>query len=147
MKRIFFAFLLTSTAFSSQAVEKLQVIDLSEPTATTQSSLPAPKTSATARDAKDFIARLEAAVERGNAQIRSGKIDPIKRRKQAQDLAALQNEAEKFGVLFTPFHKCNDAAISAASSWQGLLGNNARQFENGLDSYDNERQACIEAAN
>ncbi len=147
MKRIFFAVLLTGVAFFSQAAEKLRVIDLSEPTAATQNAQPAPKTSATAPDAKDFIARLEAAVERGNAQIRSGKIDPVKRRKQAQDLAALQNEAEKFGVLFTPFHKCNDAAISAASSWQGLLGNNASQFENGLDSYDNERQACIEAAN
>lgn len=146
MKRIFITALLTGAALSSQAAEKLRIIDLSEPTSTSQTTQPMPKASATASDAKDFIARLDAAVERGNAQIRSGNIDPVKRRKQAQDLAALQTEGEKFGVLFTPFHKCNNAAISAASSWQGLIGNNASQFENGMDSYDNERQACLDAA-
>lgn len=145
MKRIFIAALLTGAALSSQAGEKLRIIDLSEPN-TTQSAQPKPAASATAKEAKDFITRLHAAVERGNAQILSGKIDPVQRRKQAQDLAALQNEGEKFGVLFTPFHKCNEAAISAASSWQGLIGNNSRQFDNGMDSYDSERQACLEAA-
>lgn len=146
MKRIFIGALLAGAALSSQAGEKLRIIDLSEPTTTAQSTQPKPPTSATASDAKDFIARLGAAVERGNAQIRSGKIDPVLRRKQAQDLAALQSEGEKFGVLFTPFHKCNEAAISAATSWQGLIGNNARQFENSMDSYDNERQDCLDAA-
>jgi len=146
MKRIFIAALLTGVTLSSQAAEKLRVIDLSEPNASTQSAQPAPKASATAGDAKDFIVRLDAVVERGYAQIRSGKVDPVQRRKQAQDLTAPQNEGEKFGVLFTPYHKCNEAGISAASSWQGLIFNNARQFENGMDSYDKERQACVDAA-
>lgn len=123
MKRIFIAALLASASLSSQAADP------------------------TKSEARDFIARLDAAVERGNAQIRSGKADPVERRKQAQDLAALENEGGKFGVLFTPFHKCNEASISAASSWQGLIGLNNRQFENGMDSYDKERQECLEAVN
>lgn len=121
MKRTLFAALLAGVALSSQAAEP------------------------TKREAKDFITRLDAAVERGNAQILSGKIDPAARRKQAQDLNALQNEGEKFGVLFTPFHKCNEASISAGSSWQGLLGNNKQQFDNGIESYEKERQACLDA--
>lgn len=123
MKRTLFAALLAGVALCSQAAE--------------------PKK----REAKDFITRLDAAVERGNAQILSGKIDPVARRKQAQDLTALQNEGEKFGVLFTPFHKCNEASISASSAWQGLLGGNKRQFDNGIDSYEKEHQACLDAAN
>ena len=123
MKRIFIAALLASASLSSQAADP------------------------TKSEARDFIARLDAAVERGNAQIRSGKADPVERRKQAQDLAALENEGGKFGVLFTPFHKCNEASISAASSWQGLIGLNNRQFENGMDSYDKERHECLEAVN
>lgn len=70
MKRTLFAALLAGVALSSQAAEP------------------------TKREAKDFITRLDAAVERGNAQILSGKIDPVARRKQAQDLTALQNEGE-----------------------------------------------------
>jgi len=123
MKRTLFAALLAGVALSSQAAEP------------------------TKREAKDFITRLDAAVERGNTQILSGKIDPVARRKQAQDLTALQNEGEKFGVLFTPFHKCNEASISASSSWQGLLGNNKQQFDNGIDSYEKEHQACLDAVN
>ena len=121
MKRTLFAALIAGVALSSQAAEP------------------------TKREAKDFITRLDATVERGNAQILSGKIDPVARRKHAQDLTALQNEGEKFGVLFTPFHKCNEASISAASSWQGLLGGNKQQFDNGIESYDKERQACLDA--
>jgi hypothetical protein len=121
MKRTLFAALIAGVSLSSQAAEP------------------------TKREAKDFITRLDATVERGNAQILSGKIDPVARRKHAQDLAALQNEGEKFGVLFTPFHKCNEASISAASSWQGLLGGNKQQFDNGIESYDKERQACLDA--
>lgn len=123
MKRMLIAALLAGAALSSQAAEP------------------------TRNDAKDFIARLDAAVERGNAQIRSGKADPVERRKQAQALASLENEGGKFGVLFTPFHKCNEAGISAASAWQGLISLNNRQFENGVDSYEKERQACLEAVN
>lgn len=147
MKRTFIAVFLACAALSSQAAEKLRVIDLGSPDTDTKSAQPALKSSATAAEAKDFMARLNATVERGNAQILSGQIDPIKRRKQAQALAALQSEGEKFGVLFTPFHKCNEAAISANSSWQGLIGNNARQFENGIDSYEIERKACLQAVN
>jgi hypothetical protein len=121
MKRTLFAALIAGVALSSQAAEP------------------------TKREAKDFITRLDATVERGDAQILSGKIDPVARRKHAQDLAALQNEGEKFGVLFTPFHKCNEASISAASSWRGLLGGNKQQFDNGIESYDKERQACLDA--
>lgn len=146
MKRIFIAAMLAGAALSSQAAERLRVIDLSA-SDTTQSAQAKPTASASKSDAKDFITRLDAAVERGNTQIRSGKVDPIERRKQAQALAALEDEGGKFGVLFTPFHKCNEASISASSSWQGLIGNNAQQFENGIDSYDKERQACLEAAN
>ncbi|GEM_PF-4158009 len=123
MKRTLFAALLAVVALSSQAAEP------------------------TKHEARDFITRLDAAVERGNAQILSGKIDPVARRKQAQDLTALQSEGEKFGVLFTPFHKCNEASISASSAWQGLLGGNKRQFDNGIDSYEKEHQACLDAAN
>jgi len=123
MKRTLFAALLAGVALSSQAAEP------------------------TKREAKDFITRLDAAVERGNAQILSEKIDPAARRKQAQDLTALQNEGMKFGVLFTPFHSCNEASISASSSWQGLIGLNKRQFDNGIDSYEKERQECLDAVN
>ena len=49
MKRMFIAALLAGAALSSQAAEP------------------------TRSDAKDFIARLDAAVERGNTQIRSDK--------------------------------------------------------------------------
>lgn len=146
MKRIFIAALLAGAALNCAAAEKLRIIDLSEP-GDTQSAQPKQGASPTIREANDFIARLDAAVERGNAQILSGKVDPVARRKQAQDLAALQNEGEKFGVLFTPFHKCNEASISAALAWQGLLGSNKRQFDSGTDSYDKERQACLDAAN
>lgn len=144
MRRIFIAALLTGIAVNCMAAEKLRIIDLSEP-GNAQSTPEKKEASPTIREAKDFITRLDAAVERGNAQIIGGKIDPVARRKQAQDLAALQNEGEKFGVLFTPFHKCNEASISAASSWQGLLSNNSQQFENGINSYDKERQACLDA--
>ena len=123
MKRTLFAALLAGVALSSQAAEP------------------------TKREAKDFITRLDAAVERGNAQILSEKVDPVARRKQAQDLTALQNEGTKFGVLFTPFHSCNEASISASSSWQGLIGLNKRQFDNGVDSYEKERQECLDAVN
>jgi len=123
MKRTLFAALLAGVALTSHAAESSK------------------------REAKDFITRLDAAVERGNAQILSGKIDPVARRKQAQDLTGLQNEGEKFGVLFTPFHMCNEASISAASSWQGLLSNNKQQFDNGIDSYEKERQECLDAVN
>ena len=100
MKRTLFAALLAGVALSSQAAEP------------------------TKREAKDFITRLDAAVERGNAQILSEKIDPVARRNQAKDLLALQDEGQKFGVLFTPFHSCNKASVSASSSWQGLIGLN-----------------------
>ncbi|MHA4978039.1 hypothetical protein ACX0K2_16285 [Pseudomonas extremorientalis] len=146
MKRIFIAALLASAALNCSAAEKLRIIDLSEPDAA-QSTPQNQVASPTSSEAKDFITRLDAAVERGNAQILSGKVDPVARRKQAQDLAALQSEGEKFGVLFTPFHKCNEASISAASAWQGLLGSNKRQFDNGIDSYEKERQACLDAVN
>lgn len=144
MKRIFIATLLAASALNCSAAEKLRVIDLSE-SGGAQSTPEKKEASPTISEARDFITRLDAAVERGNAQVISGKIDPVARRKQAQDLAALQNEGEKFGVLFTPFHKCNEASISAASSWQGLLSNNSQQFENGINSYDKERQACLDA--
>lgn len=144
MKRIFIAALLAGAALNCAAAEKLRIIDLSEP-GTTQNTPPKQATTPTSKEAKDFITRLDAAVARGNAQILSGKIDPVARRKQAKDLTALQNEGEKFGVLFTPFHKCNEASISASSSWQGLLGGNSQQFKNGVDSYDKERQACLDA--
>ena len=146
MKRIFIAALLTGIAMNCMAAEKLRIIDLSD-------SDGAPGTprengaSPTRSEAKDFITRLDAAVERGNAQVLSGQIDPVTRRQQARDLAALQNEGEKFGVLFTPFHTCNEASISASSSWQGLLGGNSQQFENGINSYETERQACLDATN
>src|SRR5450830_204995 len=125
MKRMFTATLLACAALNCTAAEKLRIIDLSEPDAAQNTQ----QKQAASSEAKDFIARLEAAVERGNAQILSGKVDPVARRKQAQDLAALQSEGEKFGVLFTPFHKCNEASISAASAWQGLLGSNKQQFD------------------
>lgn len=146
MKRIFIATLLVGAALNCTAAEKLRIIDLSEP-GTAQSAPLKQAASPTSSEAKDFITRLDAAVERGNAQILSGKVDPVARRKQAQDLATLQSEGEKFGVLFTPFHKCNEASISAASAWQGLLGSNKRQFDNGIDSYEKEHQACLDAVN
>ncbi|MQU24568.1 hypothetical protein GHO35_26055 [Pseudomonas helleri] len=147
MKRTFIAALLAGAALSAQAEQKLRVIDLGGPNSPTQSVQPVNTVSvATAAEAADFMSRLDSAVERGNDQILSGQIDPVQRRKQAQALAALQAEGEKFGVLFTPFHKCNEAAISAASTWQGLIGGNARQFENGFNDYEKDREACLQAA-
>ena len=147
MKRIFILGLLASTTLSAHSEEKLRVIDLSDESSPKSVQPAKIASTATAREASDFMTRLDATVEMGNAQIRSGQIDAIQRRKQAQALAVLQAEGEKFGVLFTPFHKCNEAAISAASSWQGLIGNNRRQFENGLNDYDKDREACLQAAN
>lgn len=147
MKRTFIAALLACVALSAQAEEKLRIIDLSSPDSSTKRTQPIKTTaSATASEARDFMARLDATVDRGNDQIRSGQVDPVQRRKQAQALAALQIEGEKFGVLFTPFHKCNEAAISAASTWQGLIGGNTRQFENGFNDYEEDREACLQEA-
>jgi hypothetical protein len=146
MKRTLIAALLAGAALSAHAEEKLKIIDLSDANSSKPSQAAKVTATATASEAKDFIARLNAAVEKGHSQVRSGKIDSVQLRKQAQSLAALQTEGEKFGVLFTPFHKCNEAAISASSSWQGLIGNNQSQFENGFNSYNKERDACIQAA-
>jgi len=147
MKRIFMAVLLVCAALPIHADEKLKIIDLSDGTGTKATQPPKVTSAATASEAKDFIARLEKAMETGFNQVRSGQVDAVQLRKQAQSLAALQVEGEKFGVLFTSFHKCNEASISASSSWQGLIGGNQSQFENGYNSYNKERQACIEAAN
>ncbi len=145
MKRTFIVALLACAALTSQAEEKLQIIELGAPDGGRRTALPPTTSTATADEAKDFIKRLDATVERGSAQIRREQVNAIERRKQAQDLAALKNEGEKFGVLFTPFHKCNEAAINAASSWQGLIFNDIRQFENGLNGYEDGRKECLQA--
>lgn len=149
MKRTYIAALLISAALPAFAQEKLRIIDLGEPEpATTQAiSEPAPSAATpTAGQARAFIERLNATVDRGMEQLRNPQIDPVQRRRQAQALAALQDEAQRFGVLFTPFHKCNEAAIDAASSWQGLIGNNAKQFDSAYDNYQKSEAECREAA-
>lgn len=149
MKRTYIAVLLACAVLPALAQEKLRIIDLGEPEppATQAPSAPAqPAAVPTSEQARGFIERLNATVDRGMEQLRDPKIDPVQRRRQAQALAALQDEAQRFGVLFTPFHKCNEAAIDAASSWQGLIGNNAKQFDSAYDSYLKSEAECREAA-
>ncbi|HEF4759616.1 TPA: hypothetical protein SAN82_002038 [Pseudomonas putida] len=154
MKQTLLATLLCITAFSATAQEAPKVIDPSN-RHTTKEDLKVGQTlieaqNAAARipasEAQDFIKRLDATVKRGLTQLDNKQADPIQIRELAIDLAALEAEGKKFGVLFTPFHKCNEAAASAASSWQGLMFNDALQFENGFMEYEAAGAACERAA-
>ncbi|WP_339385062.1 hypothetical protein [Pseudomonas sp. MF6747] len=149
MKRICLAGLLACAALPAIGEEKLRIIDLGEPDPTTNQITSEPKppaTAPTARQALAFIERLRSTVEKGMEQLRSPQADPTLKRRQAQALAALEDEAQRFGVLFTPFHKCNEAAIDAASAWQGLIANDAKRFDNAFDSYAKAETECREAA-
>lgn len=149
MKRICLAGLLACAALPAIGQEKLRIIDLGEPDPTadqiTSEPIP-PATAPTARQALAFIERLSSTLEKGMEQLRSPQADPTLKRRQAQALGALEDEAQRFGVLFTPFHKCNEAAIDAASAWQGLIANDAKRFDNAFDSYTKAETECREAA-
>lgn len=99
-----------------------------------------------AAEAKAFIVRLDDSVDRAMEQAVAGEMDGVKLRNQAIQLAKFQSEAERFGVLFTPFAKCRSAAIDAAMSWQGLIGRNKKQLEDHYGLYQEESIACHEAS-
>jgi hypothetical protein len=149
MKRICLVGLLAWAALPAIGQEKLRIIDLGEPDPTTSQAPSEPSPTAptpTAGQALAFIERLSATVEKGMEQLSNPQADPNQRRRQAQALAALEDEAQRFGVLFTPFHKCNEAAIDAASAWQGLIANDAKRFDSAFDSYAKAETECREAA-
>ncbi|NUU36120.1 hypothetical protein [Pseudomonas sp. C2B4] len=154
MKQTLLATLLCITAFSAGAQETLKDVDLSN-RHTTMEDLKAGQALIDAQnaasripasEAREFIKRLDATVKRGLTQLDNKQADPVQIRELAIDLSSLEAEGKKFGVLFTPFHKCNEAAVSAASSWQGLMFNDALQFENGFIEYEAAGAACERAA-
>jgi hypothetical protein len=99
-----------------------------------------------ASDARAFIKRLDDSVGRAMRSAGAGEMDGVKLRNQAIQLAKLQDEAERFGVLFAPYAKCREAAVDAGVSWQGLIGRNQRQLEEYYRSYQVKSAACQAAA-
>ncbi|WP_024674065.1 hypothetical protein [Pseudomonas syringae] len=146
--------LLVLAAGSAQAEKKLEVIDLAPDNVSAEDKA-AGQRHTNAQDAAakippaeamDFIIRLNSAVADGHTLAKSGTMNGTQSRNQAIALNKLQDEGAKFGTLFTPFAKCNNAAIDAATSWQGLIGNNQKLFVESRQSYLQASLECIKAA-
>ena len=67
-------------------------------------------------------------------------------RNQAIALNKLQDEGDRFGPIFSPFHTCNSAGISAARSWQGVVSGDTNQFVENHKAYLQAAMECIQAA-
>lgn len=154
MKRTIGIILLVLAAGSVQAEKKVEVIDLAPENVSAEDKAAGQRYQAaqdaaakiTPAEAMDFIARLNSTVDDGHALAKSGTMNGTQSRNQAIALNKLQDEGAKFGTLLTPFAKCNNAAIDAATSWQGLIGNNEKLFVEYHQSYLQASLECIKAA-
>lgn len=136
MKRILAVVFSVSIAGSAIAADKLRIIDLSND-APASNAKPNElfKSQAKPAEAADFLKRLTAKTEAGIERSQTGKMTAIEARNQAIALNTLKDESDRFGAVFTPFHKCREAAIDAATSWQGFIGGNETQFVDSYKSY------------
>ena len=146
MKRILAVVCSVLIAGSAIAAEKLRIIDLSDdaPASNTKPN-ELLKSQAKPAEAADFLKRLEAKTEAGIERSQTGEMTAIEARNQAIALNTLMNESDRFGAVFTPFHKCREAAIDAATSWQGFIGSNEKQFVGYYKSYLAGAEECKKA--
>ena len=146
MKRILavtFCVLLTGSA---AAAEKLRIIDLSDGSDSAGAiAKETEKSQAQPAEAAVFLKRLSITTEAGIKKSQTGNMSAVEIRNQAIALNTLMNESDRFGSVFTPFHKCREAAIDAATSWQGFIGNNEAQFVDNYNSYLSGVDECSEA--
>ncbi|KPB84455.1 Uncharacterized protein AC504_1995 [Pseudomonas syringae pv. maculicola] len=146
--------LLVLAAGTVQAEKKLEVIDLAPENVSAEDKAAGQRYQAgqgaaakiTPAEAMDFIVRLNSTVEEGHALAKSGTMNGTQSRNQAIALNKLQDEGAKFGTLFAPLAKCNNAAIDAATSWQGLIGKNEKLFVDSHQAYLQASLECIRAA-
>ncbi|MBF4211096.1 hypothetical protein [Pseudomonas donghuensis] len=97
-------------------------------------------------EARDFLKRLQETVQHGQVMAATGELDVQESRKQAMALYSLRDEGVRFALLVSPYAKCNNAAINAASSWQGLVFNNHQQYADNHKSYLAAAEECAQAA-
>ncbi|QNH77111.1 hypothetical protein GGD92_02155 [Pseudomonas protegens] len=155
MKRIFGLTLCLLAASMAQAEQKLRVIDLGDDVPVSAEAAERGRQAIAAQEAakkikpeeaRDFLKRLNKAVEHGQNLAKSGTMDSKQAREQAIALNKLQDESDRFGSLFAPFAKCRSAAIDAASSWQGMIFKDARQYSEDNTSYQANAKECAKAA-
>ena len=155
MKRTLLIALLALTSLSVAAEQKLKILELDDAPVSEEyaekgrafsaaqdkaSKVPAP-------EAKDFITKLNHSVTVAMSQLQNKQMDKTKARDQIIELRKFEKDGKRFGVMTTPFHKCNEAAINAATSWEGLINNNLDQFQHGYMEYLQAGAKCEEAAN
>lgn len=103
-------------------------------------------TPGSAAHAKDFLQRLNATVKRGHALAQSGNMDVVQQSEHTLALNKLKEESETFSALAHPFSECNDAALDAMASWQGLIKKNDESFTNNHMGYVGSANECLKAA-
>ena len=155
MKRIFGLSLCLLAASMAQAEQKLRVIDLGGDEPVSAEAAERGRQAIAAQEAakkikpeeaRDFLKRLNKTVDKGQTLARSGTMNGKQARDQAIALNKLMDEADRFGTLFAPFAKCRSAAIDAASSWQGMISQDAREYSNNHMSYLSAAKECAQAA-
>ncbi|AZC23241.1 hypothetical protein [Pseudomonas sessilinigenes] len=155
MKRIVGLTLCLLAASMAHAEQKLRVIDLSDDAPVSAEAAERGRQAMAAQEAakkikpevaRDFLKRLNKAVEHGQNLALSGSMDGKQAREQAIALRKLQDESDQFGSLFAPFAKCRAAAIDAAMSWQGMIAQDVRQYSENNTSYQANAKECAQAA-
>lgn len=96
--------------------------------------------------ARDFLKRLNEAVERGQKLALSGTMDSKQARDQANALRKLMDESGRFGTLYAPLAKCQSAAVDANTSWQGMISKDVDQYSKKHASYQAAARECAKAA-
>ncbi len=155
MKRMFGVLFCLGLALTANAEEKLRVIDLAPDAPAsaeaaergrryTEAQEAAAKI--TPDEAMQFMQRLSETVDQGHAQAKSGAMDGRAIRNQAIALNNLENEGERYRVMFARFKSCGDASSNAAFSWQGLIGSNTAQLVEYHQKYIAAASECVQAA-